>query len=148
MERGGELWALLLLHRTSATEMPIALQIWARTDSRESHARRWTGGTCHHYARDGLLSAPGFTERYRGGPGELREAVYTQRNATFRGAEFQSQLDVAPLGVVGEVEVLRRPGGRDGGELAAAGRALELVRRGARHRDGHWLNLIVAPLSA
>ncbi|WP_442754830.1 TonB-dependent receptor [Methylocystis sp. JAN1] len=32
-----------------------------------------------------------------GGAGDLRLALYSQRNAVFRGAEFQSQLDVAPL---------------------------------------------------
>lgn len=31
------------------------------------------------------------------GEGDLREAIYSQRNAFFRGGEFQSQLDVAPL---------------------------------------------------
>jgi iron complex outermembrane receptor protein len=31
------------------------------------------------------------------GDGELRQAVFAQRNATFRGVEFQSQLDLAPL---------------------------------------------------
>ncbi|WP_454617258.1 TonB-dependent receptor [Bradyrhizobium cenepequi] len=29
--------------------------------------------------------------------GELNQAVYSQQNATFRGAEFQSQLDIGPL---------------------------------------------------
>jgi iron complex outermembrane receptor protein len=33
-----------------------------------------------------------------GAGGELNQAVYTQRDATFRGAEFQAQFDVAPLG--------------------------------------------------
>jgi iron complex outermembrane receptor protein len=32
-----------------------------------------------------------------GGSGSLRLAVYSQRDALFRGGEFQSQLDVAPL---------------------------------------------------
>ena len=31
------------------------------------------------------------------GEGDLRQAIYSQRNALFRGGEFQSQLDVAPL---------------------------------------------------
>ena len=37
------------------------------------------------------------------GAGVLREAIYSQRNAVFRGGEFQSQLDLAPLagGVLG-----------------------------------------------
>jgi len=49
--------------------------------------RRLTGDTC-----DGDTGACGPDA------GELREAIYSQRNATFRGAEFQSQLDVTPLG--------------------------------------------------
>ena len=32
-----------------------------------------------------------------GAGGELNQAIYSQRDATFRGGEFQSQLDVAPL---------------------------------------------------
>jgi iron complex outermembrane receptor protein len=38
-----------------------------------------------------------------GGSGSLRLAVYSQRNALFRGGEIQTQLDVAPLmgGTVG-----------------------------------------------
>ena len=34
----------------------------------------------------------------RPGAGELNEAIYSQADATFRGGEFQSQWDVAPLG--------------------------------------------------
>ncbi len=46
------------------------------------------------------------------GEGRLREAVYSQRNAIFRGGEFQSQLDVAPLaggvfGVENQFDVVR-----------------------------------------
>lgn len=46
------------------------------------------------------------------GPGDLRLALYSQRNAVFRGAEFQSQLDVAPLaggtvGVENQFDVVR-----------------------------------------
>ena len=33
---------------------------------------------------------------FRDAAGELNQAVYTQRDATFRGAEFQAQFDVAP----------------------------------------------------
>jgi iron complex outermembrane recepter protein len=44
--------------------------------------------------------------------GELQQAVYQQRDATFRGAEFQSQLDIAPLwtgiwGIEGQFDVVR-----------------------------------------
>lgn len=47
-----------------------------------------------------------------GGEGDLRLAVYSQRNAVFRGAEFQSQLDVAPfmggtVGVENQFDVVR-----------------------------------------
>lgn len=48
--------------------------------------RRLTGNTCDG---DGDCSLPGE---------ELNEAVYSQANATFRGAEFQSQWDLAPVG--------------------------------------------------
>ena len=46
------------------------------------------------------------------GAGDLREAIYSQRNALFRGGEFQSQLDVAPLaggvfGVEHQFDVVR-----------------------------------------
>lgn len=46
------------------------------------------------------------------GEGDLRLALYSQRNAVFRGAEFQSQLDVAPLaggtlGVENHFDVVR-----------------------------------------
>ena len=49
--------------------------------------RRLTGNTC-----DGDTGVCGP------GAGDLREAIYSQRDATFRGAEFQSQYDVARLG--------------------------------------------------
>lgn len=44
--------------------------------------------------------------------GELRQAIFAQRNAAFRGAEFQSQLDLAPLlggvfGVETQFDVVR-----------------------------------------
>jgi iron complex outermembrane receptor protein len=43
---------------------------------------------------------------------ELKQAVYSQRDATFRGGEFQTQIDVAPLwtggwGVEGQFDVVR-----------------------------------------
>ena len=45
-------------------------------------------------------------------PLDLKEAIYSQRDATFRGAEFQSQLDVGPLyggiwGVEDQFDVVR-----------------------------------------
>lgn len=48
--------------------------------------RRLTGNTCDNA---GDCSAPGA---------ELNEAIYSQADATFRGGEFQSQWDLAPLG--------------------------------------------------
>jgi iron complex outermembrane receptor protein len=48
--------------------------------------RNLTGNTC-----DGDTAACGP------GLGDLNEAVYSQRDAIFRGGEFQTQLDVAPL---------------------------------------------------
>src|SRR5262249_42772767 len=49
--------------------------------------RDLTGNTCDG---DTGVCGPGV--------GDLREAIYSQRDATFRGAEFQSQLDVQGLG--------------------------------------------------
>ncbi len=48
--------------------------------------RRLTGNTCDDAGVCGV------------GAGELQEAFYTQRNATFRGIEWQSQFDLLPLG--------------------------------------------------
>jgi iron complex outermembrane receptor protein len=48
--------------------------------------RRLTGNTCDD---TGLCGA---------GIGDLNEAIYSQADATFRGGEFQSQLDLLPLG--------------------------------------------------
>jgi iron complex outermembrane receptor protein len=47
--------------------------------------RRLTGNTCDDA---GVCGA---------GAGELNEAIYSQADATFRGGEFQSQWDIAPL---------------------------------------------------
>ena len=49
--------------------------------------RRLTGNTC-----DGNTSVCGP------GAGDLNEAIYSQADAIFRGGEFQSQLDLFPLG--------------------------------------------------
>ncbi len=49
--------------------------------------RRLTGDTCDG---DSGVCGPGA--------GDLNEAIYSQADATFRGAEFQSQWDLAPLG--------------------------------------------------
>lgn len=51
--------------------------------------RRLTGNTCDESS---CIAAGDPT-----GPLELKQAIYSQRDATFRGGEFQSQYDVAPL---------------------------------------------------
>ena len=62
--------------------------------------RNLTGNTCE----DGVCQA---------GPGlELNQAIYAQRNAHFRGAEFQFQYDVLPIwagqfGVEGQYDIVR-----------------------------------------
>jgi iron complex outermembrane receptor protein len=62
--------------------------------------RRLTGNTCDD---SGVCGA---------GAGELNEAIYSQTDATFRGAEFQSQWDIAPLwsgmfGIENQFDVVR-----------------------------------------
>lgn len=66
--------------------------------------RRLNGNTC-----DGSTACVDAADP---NPLELREAIYSQRDATFRGAEFQSQLDVGPLysgiwGVEDQFDVVR-----------------------------------------
>ena len=63
--------------------------------------RRLTGDTCDG---DTGVCGPGV--------GDLREAIYSQRDAVFRGAEFQSQLDIAPIwhgwwGIEDQFDVVR-----------------------------------------
>ncbi|MGD9656303.1 MAG: TonB-dependent receptor [Methylocystis sp.] len=64
--------------------------------------RNLTGAVC-----EGEIASCAFD-----GEGDLRQAFYAQRNAVFRGGEFQSQLDVAPLfdgvfGVEHQFDVVR-----------------------------------------
>jgi iron complex outermembrane receptor protein len=68
--------------------------------------RNLTGETCEE-TPDTCTGAPFF-----GTGGELNQAVYSQRDAIFRGGEFQSQLDIAPLwsgtfGVENQLDVVR-----------------------------------------
>jgi iron complex outermembrane receptor protein len=68
--------------------------------------RNLTGETCGETI-DTCSGAPFF-----GPGGELNQAVYSQRDATFRGGEFQAQYDVAPLwgglvGVDGQYDFVR-----------------------------------------
>ena len=67
--------------------------------------RRLTGNTCDG---DSSCVAPGDP----GGPLELNQAIYSQRNATFRGGEFQFQWDLVPMwqgfwGVDGQYDIVR-----------------------------------------
>ncbi|MDI1262100.1 MAG: TonB-dependent receptor [bacterium] len=66
--------------------------------------RRLTGNTCADGACVGPAD-PAF-------PLELNQAIYSQRDATFRGGEFQSQLDIGPLhggiwGIENQFDVVR-----------------------------------------
>uniref|UniRef100_UPI00286B534B TonB-dependent receptor n=1 Tax=Sphingomonas sp. TaxID=28214 RepID=UPI00286B534B len=66
--------------------------------------RRLTGNTC----ADGMCVAPGDPL----GPLELNQAIYSQRDATFRGGEFQFQWDTLPMwqgfwGVDGQYDIVR-----------------------------------------
>ena len=68
--------------------------------------RRLTGETCAEEV-ESCTGAPFF-----GPGGELNQAVYSQRDATFRGGEVQAQLDVAPLwggiwGIDGQYDIVR-----------------------------------------
>ena len=68
--------------------------------------RNLTGETCDATV-DTCTGAPFF-----GAGGDLNQAIYSQRDATFRGGEFQSQLDVAPLwggtfGIENQFDVVR-----------------------------------------
>ncbi|WP_457795612.1 TonB-dependent receptor [Methylocystis sp. S23] len=76
-----------------------------------------------------------------GGEGDLRLAVYSQRNAVFRGAEFQSQLDVAPLlggtlGVENQFDVVRASF-TSGGDVPRIPPAR--LGGGLYWRDANWL---------
>ncbi len=64
--------------------------------------RRLTGNTCERV--DACIAGDRTTE--------LKQAVYSQRDAIFRGVEFQSQYDVAPLwtgvwGIENQFDVVR-----------------------------------------
>ena len=73
--------------------------------------RRLTGNTCEDVA----CVAPGDPA----GPLELKQAIYSQKNATFRGAEFKFQLDALPMwggfwGVDGQYDIVRATFDSDG----------------------------------
>lgn len=92
--------------------------------------RNLTGQTCDD---DFASCAPGDA-------GELQQAVYSQRNATFRGAEFQTQLDVAPLwngqwGVDGQYDIVRATF-EDGSNVPRI--PPQRLGGGVYYRDGSW----------
>jgi iron complex outermembrane receptor protein len=73
--------------------------------------------------------------------GELNQAVYSQRDATFRGGEFQSQLDVAPLwngtfGIENQFDVVRATF-TDGTNVPRI--PPMRIGGGVYWRDAHWL---------
>ena len=75
------------------------------------------------------------------GEGDLRQANYAQRNAIFRGGEFQSQLDLAPLlggvfGVENQFDVVRATfvGGGNAPRIPPA-----RLGGGLFWRDSNWL---------
>ena len=66
--------------------------------------RRLTGNTCEDVACVGPADPAS--------PLELNQAIYSQRDATFRGGEFQSQFDIGPLhggiwGIESQFDVVR-----------------------------------------
>jgi iron complex outermembrane receptor protein len=89
----------------------------------------------------GVMCAEDFASCGVDPDAELNQAVYTQRNATFRGGEFQSQLDVLPLwggmfGVESQFDVVRATFA-DGSNVPR----IPPVRLGggAFWRDANWL---------
>jgi iron complex outermembrane receptor protein len=98
--------------------------------------RRLTGNTCEEVACVGPAD-PAF-------PLELNQAIYSQRDATFRGAEFQSQLDVGALnggiwGIENQFDVVRATF-NDGTNVPR----IPPVRAGGGlfWRDANWLTRI------
>ncbi|HKH03303.1 MAG TPA: TonB-dependent receptor [Bradyrhizobium sp.] len=94
--------------------------------------RRLTGSTCNETS---CVDAADPT------PLELKQAVYSQRDATFRGGEFQSQLDIGPLnggiwGIEDQFDVVRATFG-DGTNVPR----IPPVRIGGGlyWRDANWL---------
>ena len=92
--------------------------------------RQLTGNTCDG---DTAICGPGA--------GDLNEAIYSQRNAVFRGGEFQSQWDLVPLasgmfGVENQFDVVRATF-TEGGNVP---RIPPLrIGGGVYWRDSNWL---------
>jgi iron complex outermembrane receptor protein len=92
--------------------------------------RNLTGQTC---GEDFASCAPGNGE-------ELMQALYDQRNATFRGAEVQAQYDVAPIlngvwGVDGRYDIVRATF-TDGTNVPRI--PPQRLGGGVYYRDGNW----------
>ena len=92
--------------------------------------RNLTGQTC---GEDFASCAAGNGE-------ELQQAVYDQRNATFRGAEVQAQYDVAPIlagvwGVDGRYDIVRATFA-DGTNVPRI--PPQRLGGGVYYRDGNW----------
>jgi iron complex outermembrane receptor protein len=74
--------------------------------------------------------------------GELNQAIYSQRNATFRGGEFQFQYDALPMywggifGVEGQYDIVRATF-TDGTNVPRI--PPQRVGGGFYYRDDHWL---------
>ena len=91
--------------------------------------RRLTGNTCE----DGACQA---------GPGlELNQAIYSQRDATFRGGEFQFQYDVLPVwngqfGIEGQYDIVRATF-EDGTNVPRI--PPQRLGGGLFYRDANWL---------
>lgn len=71
---------------------------------------------------------------------ELAQAVYSQRDATFRGAELQAQLDVAPVGagvwgIDGQYDIVRATF-TDGSNVPRI--PPQRLGGGVYYRDGQW----------
>lgn len=95
--------------------------------------RRLTGNTCEDVACVGPADPAS--------PLELNQAIYSQRDATFRGAEFQSQLDIGQFhggiwGIENQFDVVRATFA-DGSNVPR----IPPVRAGAGvfWRDANWL---------
>jgi iron complex outermembrane receptor protein len=92
--------------------------------------RNLTGQTCDE---DFASCAPGNA-------GELLQAVYSQRDATFRGAEVQAQFDVSPIaagvwGIDGRYDIVRATF-TDGSNVPRI--PPQRLGGGVYYRDGQW----------
>ena len=92
--------------RTATGDRTLAVRSDRPTtpSSTASSYRRLTGNTCEDVACVGPADPAS--------PLELNQAIYSQRDATFRGGEFQSQLDIGPLnggiwGIENQFDVVR-----------------------------------------